>query len=305
MYDIVIIGGGPAGLAAAIYAQRAMLKAVTLEKDAYSTGQIAVSSRVDNYPGFYGISGDELGEKMRSHAEELGAEFLEDEVKNIAPLKDKKGYLLTLEYGGELETRTVIFAGGTYHRSLGIKGEREFSGRGISSCAVCDGAFFKGKPAAVIGGGDTAFSDALYLANICSEVYIISRRDVFRAGKSLVAQAESSDKIKIITNAVPVEIHGDRLVDSIEISQNGKLSSIAVNGVFIAIGSVPNTDIIAPLVKLDESGYIIAGEDGITSADGIFAAGDCRTKKLRQVITAVADGANCVMSAEKYIRENR
>ena len=203
-----------------------------------------------------------------------------------------------------METKTVIFAAGCKRKTLGIKGEKEFSARGVSFCAVCDGAFYKNKTAAVIGAGDTAFSDALYLANIASKVYIIARRDKFRAGNSLVDAAKKCENIEILTNTVPIEFTGEKSVDGIILNENGNEKRLAVNGIFIAVGSVPNTTLLSEIAKLDESGYVVAGEDGVTSAAGIFAAGDIRTKRLRQVITAASDGANCAVSAEKYIREN-
>lgn len=303
-YDIVIIGGGPGGLSAAVYAQRAMLKTVVLEKEYLGSGQIAESPRVDNYLGFFGAEGAELGDKFRSHAEALGAEFICDEAEKIIPLENEKGYEIKLCEGNSLKTKTVIFASGCKRKTLGIKGEKEFSAGGVSFCAVCDGAFYKNKTAAVIGAGDTAFSDALYLANIASRVYIIARRDKFRAGNALVNAAEKSDNIEIITKAVPLEITGEKTVNGIILGTEEGERKLGINGVFIAVGSVPNTGLLSGLARLDENGYVIAGEDGVTSAAGIFAAGDVRTKPLRQVITAAADGANCVISAEKYIREN-
>lgn len=303
-YDVVIIGGGAAGLSAAVYSQRAMLKTVVVEQEYMGTGQISESPRVDNYLGFFGLDGAELGDKFRSHAEALGTEFLNDEVTEIISLENRNWYKIKLSEGDILETKTVIFAAGCKRKTLGIKGEKEFSARGVSFCAVCDGAFYKNKTAAVIGAGDTAFSDALYLANIASKVYIIARRDKFRAGKSLVDAAEKRGNIEILTNAVPIEFTGEKSVDGIVLNANGNEKRLAVNGVFIAVGSVPNTALLSGIAKLDESGYVAAGEDGVTSAAGIFAAGDVRTKRLRQVVTAAADGANCAVSAEKYIREN-
>ncbi len=303
-YDVVIVGGGAAGLSAAVYSQRAMLKTVVVEQEYMGTGQIAESPRVDNYLGLFGLEGAELGDKFRSHAEALGTEFLNDEVTKIISLDSSNGYKIKLSEGEIPETKTVIFAAGCRRKTLGIKGEKEFSGKGVSFCAVCDGAFYKNKTAAVIGAGDTAFSDALYLANIASKVYIIARRDEFRAGNSLVEAAKKCGNIELLTNAVPLEITGEKSVDGIVLNVNGIEKRLAVNGVFIAVGSAPNTALLSGMAKLDESGYVVAGEDGITSAAGIFAAGDVRTKCLRQVVTAAADGANCAVSAEKYIREN-
>lgn len=300
MYDVIIIGSGPAGISAAIYAQRAMLKAVVIEKEFMGTGQIAESSRVDNYPGLYGESGYDLGEKFRSHAEASGAEFIEAEVTEI--ISDSGHYVLKLSDGKLLETKTVIYAAGTYRRRLNIKGEQEFSARGISYCAVCDGAFYAGKSVAVIGGGDTALSDALYLSEMCERVYIIHRRDSFRGSEALQERVKNTPNIELVMNAVPIEFFGDKLLSGVKYIQNGEEKTLNVSGSFTAIGSVPNTELLKGIAELDDNGYIIAGEDGITSAGGIFAAGDVRTKKLRQVVTAASDGANCVESVRKYLQ---
>ena len=300
MYDVIIIGSGPAGLSAAIYAQRAMLKAVVIEKEFMGTGQIAESSRVDNYPGLYGESGYDLGEKFRSHAEASGAEFIEAEVTEIIP--ESGNYVLKLSDGKLLETKTVIYAAGTYRRRLNIKGEQEFSARGISYCAVCDGAFYAGKSVAVIGGGDTALSDALYLSEMCERVYIIHRRDSFRGSEALQERVKKTPNIELVLNAVPTEFFGDKLLSGVKYIQSGKEKTLNVSGSFTAIGSVRNTELLKGIAELDNIGYIIAGEDGITSAGGIFAAGDVRTKKLRQVVTAASDGANCVESVRNYLQ---
>lgn len=300
MYDVIIIGSGPAGISAAIYAQRAMLKAVVIEKEFMGTGQIAESSRVDNYPGLYGESGYDLGEKFRSHAEASGAEFIEAEATEI--ISDSGHYVLKLSDGKLLETKTVIYAAGTYRRRLNIKGEQEFSARGISYCAVCDGAFYAGKSVAVIGGGDTALSDALYLSEMCERVYIIHRRDSFRGSEALQERVKNTPNIELVMNAVPIEFFGDKLLSGVKYIQNGEEKTLNVSGSFTAIGSVPNTELLKGIAELDDNGYIIAGEDGITSAGGIFAAGDVRTKKLRQVVTAASDGANCVESVRKYLQ---
>ncbi|MCI6560426.1 MAG: FAD-dependent oxidoreductase [Ruminococcus sp.] len=300
MYDVIIIGSGPAGLSAAIYAQRAMLKAVVIEKEFMGTGQIAESSRVDNYPGLYGESGYDLGEKFRSHAEASGAEFIEAEITEIIP--ESGNYVLKLSDGKLLETKTVIYAAGTYRRRLNIKGEQEFSARGISYCAVCDGAFYAGKSVAVIGGGDTALSDALYLSEMCERVYIIHRRDSFRGSEALQERVKKTPNIELVLNAVPTEFFGDKLLSGVKYIQSGEEKTLNVSGSFTAIGSVPNTELLKGIAELDNIGYIIAGEDGITSAGGIFAAGDVRTKKLRQVVTAASDGANCVESVRNYLQ---
>lgn len=303
MYDVIIIGSGPAGLSAAIYAQRAKLKSAVIEKEFMGTGQIAESSRVDNYPALYGESGYDLGEKFRSHAETVGAEFIEAEVTDIVP--DSGYYNLKLADGNSIETKTIIYAAGTYRRRLNIKGEQEFSERGISYCAVCDGAFFEKKSVAVIGGGDTALSDALYLSEIAEKVYIIHRRENFRGSENLQENVINTPNIELILNAVPTEFFGENLLSGIRYIQNGEEKILSVNGSFTAIGSEPNTDLLKGIAELDNNGYIIAGEDGITSAKGIFAAGDVRTKQLRQVITAASDGANCVESVRRYLIDRR
>ncbi|MGN0642906.1 MAG: NAD(P)/FAD-dependent oxidoreductase [Huintestinicola sp.] len=301
MLDVIIIGSGPAGLAAAIYAKRAQLETVVCEKEYLGTGQIAESERVDNYPGLYGESGYDLGEKFRSHAEALGTEFYEGEAESIAPLEN--GWKVSFSDGKELVSKAVIYAAGTYRRRLNIKGEQEFSARGISYCAVCDGAFYKGKEVAVIGGGDTALSDALLLSSIAEKVYIIHRRDKFRANELLCQKVKDCKNIELILNAVPVEFMGGDMLTAVKYKQNGEEKILPVSGSFTAVGSIPNTELLKGTAELDENGYVIAAEDGVTSAAGIFAAGDVRTKALRQVVTAAADGANCVESVRRYLQE--
>lgn len=296
MYDIVIIGSGPAGLSAAVYASRAQFSAVVAEKDYMGAGQIAASEQVDNYLGLPGINGFELGEKFREHAVSLGAEFFEGEVSGIS--KSAESYTVSFKDGSTLESKCVIYAAGTSYRRLEIPGGELL---GVSYCATCDGAFYKGKTTAVVGGGDTALGDALYLSKIAEKVYLIHRRDTFRANKALQELVKKTPNIEVILNAVPTKVIGEKRVEGLEISVSGETKNFEVNGVFVAIGSVPNTGILNGICSLDKNGYIIAGEDGITSADGFFAAGDVRTKALRQVVTAVSDGANCVLSAENYI----
>ncbi len=299
MYDIVIIGSGPAGLSAAVYASRAQFSAVVAEKDYMGAGQIAASEQVDNYLGLPEINGYELGEKFREHAVSLGTKFFEGEVSGI--IKNAESYTVSFKDGSTMESRCIIYAAGTSYRRLEIPGGELL---GVSYCATCDGAFYKGKTAAVVGGGDTALGDALYLSKIAEKVYLIHRRDTFRANKALQELVKKTSNIEVILNAVPTKVIGEKRVEGLEISVSGETSSLAVNGIFVAIGSVPNTGILDGICSLDKNGYIIADEDGITSADGLFAAGDVRTKALRQVVTAVSDGANCVLSAENYIRNN-
>lgn len=299
MYDIVIIGSGPTGLSAAVYASRAQFSAVVAEKDYMGAGQIAASEQVDNYLGLPEINGYELGEKFREHAVSLGTEFFEGEVSGIS--KNAESYTVSFKDGSTLESRCIIYAAGTSYRRLEIPGGELL---GVSYCATCDGAFYKGKTAAVVGGGDTALGDALYLSKIAEKVYLIHRRDTFRANRALQELVKKTPNIEVILNAVPTKVIGEKRVEGLEISVSGETKNFKVNGVFVAIGSVPNTGILNGICSLDKNGYIIADEDGITSADGLFAAGDVRTKALRQVVTAVSDGANCVLSAENYIRNN-
>lgn len=303
MYDTIIIGSGPGGLSAAVYAKRGELDFILIEKEYGSTGQIAESERVDNYLGLYGENGFDLGERFRSHAEALGTEFYEGEVSEISA--ENGGYKVTLADGTAFETKTIVYAAGASHRRLDIKGEAEFSGRGVSYCAVCDGAFCKGKTAAVIGGGDTALGDALYLSKAAEKVYLIHRRDTFRANRLLQKQVSEVSNIEIILNAVPLEITGEKRVEALRISRNGQEEALPVHSVFAAVGTIPNSGALKGIAELDANGYIIAGEDCVTSAKGIFAAGDVRTKALRQVITAAADGANSISSVQKYLTENR
>lgn len=303
MYDVAIIGSGPAGLSAAVYAKRAELNTVVIEKEYMGTGQIAESSRVDNYLGLYGENGFDLGEKFRAHAEAVGAEFIEAEIIGI--ISQNENYILKTSDGGEIFSRTIIYAAGTKRRQLEIKGESEFLSNGISFCAVCDGAFYAGKKAAVIGGGDTALSDALYLSEIAEKVYIIHRREYFRANEALQKIVKNTANIELILNAVPTEFIGNKKISSVKYIRNNKENILDIDGVFIAIGSIPNSGLLKGIADIDESGYIIADENGVTNAPGIFAAGDVRTKRLRQVITAAADGANCAESARIYLSQKR
>lgn len=303
MYDTIIIGSGPGGLSAAVYAKRGELDFILIEKEYGGTGQIAESERVDNYLGLYGENGFDLGERFRSHAEALGTEFYEGEVSEISA--ENGGYKVTLADGTAFETKTIVYAAGASHRRLDIKGEAEFSGKGVSYCAVCDGAFCKGKTAAVIGGGDTALGDALYLSKTAEKVYLIHRRDTFRANRLLQKQVSEVSNIEIILNAVPLEIAGEKRVEALRISRNGQEEALPVHSVFAAVGTIPNSGALKGVAELDANGYVIAGEDCVTSAKGIFAAGDVRTKALRQVITAAADGANSISSVQKYLTENR
>lgn len=298
MYDIIIIGGGPAGLTAAIYASRAKLRAVVLERDTMGAGQIAVTEQVDNYPGLLHMGGYELGEKFREHAEALGASICENEVEQLAQADGV--FTASLTDGTSISAKSVIYALGTSYRKLEIPGGQL---PGVSYCATCDGAFYQGKIVAVIGGGDTALEDALYLSRMAKTVYLVHRRDNFRANAALQEAVRQTENIALVTNAVPTEIVGEKRVTALRIDRSGQPEELTLDGVFVAIGSVPNTELLKDLAELDAGGYVKAGEDGVTSLAGLFAAGDVRTKPLRQVITAAADGANCVVSAERYLLE--
>ncbi|MBQ1843994.1 MAG: thioredoxin-disulfide reductase [Lachnospiraceae bacterium] len=298
MYDTVIVGSGPAGLTAAIYAKRAGLATLLIENTPVGGGQIATTDRVDNYPGLLGINGMELGMKFREHAEKLGTEFRDGQVVKVEPDK------VTLDDGTTIDTKTVVLALGADHRQLGVPGENEFRGKGVSYCATCDGAFFRKKDVAVVGGGDVALDDAIYLSRFASRVYLIHRRDEFRGAQSLVDEASSKENVTFVMDTVVNRVDGENMVTGIETEnrKTGEKGTIRVNGVFMAVGTQPNTAGIEGLPDTDEKGYVIAGEDCVTSIPGIFAAGDLRTKQLRQAITAAADGANAITSVQNFLR---
>ena len=303
VYDLIIIGSGPAGLGAAIYAQRARLDTLVIEKAMVSGGQVLTTYEVDNYPGLPGIGGYDLGLKFREHADKLGAQFQEDQVLKVED-DGPDGTKRVVCVNGTYEANALILATGAVHRKLGIPGEEEFGGMGVSYCATCDGAFFRNKVTAVIGGGDVAVEDAIFLARMCSKVYLIHRRDALRAAKSLQESLMALENVEILWDSVADSIQGDGKVECLSISnvKTGEKQELPVQGVFIAVGITPESSAFAGLVEM-EHGYIKAGEDGKTSAPGIFAAGDVRTKQLRQIITAAADGANAVTSAERYLTE--
>lgn len=300
IYDVIIVGSGPAGLAAAIYGQRAGLSSLVLEESYVSGGQVLNTYDVDNYPGLPGISGMELAEKFHEHAKSMGASFLTAAVTAIREEGDRK---VVETAKGDLSARTVILATGARHRLLGVPGEERLTGMGVSYCATCDGAFFRDKTVAVVGGGDVAVEDAIFFARGCKKVYVIHRRDQLRAAKILQEKLLSLDNVEMKWNCVAEEILGDSQVSGVKVRdvKTGEGSELAVNGVFIAVGILPNTGFLGDFVQLDEGGYIVAGEDMKTSVPGVFAAGDVRTKALRQIITAAADGANAITSVEAYL----
>ena len=301
IYDVIIIGAGPAGLAAGIYGKRAGYSTLILDTSSIIGGQILNTYEIDNYPGFPGATGQELAEAMHSHCEKLGVEFARGRVTSIVDKGDVKE-LVTKK--GSFEARAVILATGASNKKLGVPGEEELSGMGVSYCATCDGAFFKDKEVAVVGGGDVALEDAIYLSRFCTKVYLIHRRDEFRGAAVLQEQVKRADNIQIIYDTTVESINGADAVESITIKNKvtENVTDLKLDGIFVAVGTVPNTGSIAGLPASDDNGYITAGEDCVTSIPGIFAAGDVRTKLLRQVITATADGANAIASIERYFR---
>ena len=297
-YDVGIIGSGPAGLSAAIYAKRANLSAVVIEKEYEGTGQIAESGQVDNYLGLPGISGYDLGEQFREHAVKLGVSFLEQEVTEIKK-EDSAVFTIIFEDGSSVETKTVIYAAGATPRRANIPGEQEYSGKGVSYCAICDGSFYRGKKVAVLGGGDTALDDAVYLADLAEQVYVIHRRKEFRGAATTVEKLRKKENVTFVLEHQVKEITGAEKVNGVVLEDG---TAIAVDGVFVAYGSVPQTNLVKELVTLDEAGYVKAEETGETSLAGLYVAGDARTKKLRQVVTAVSDGANAATAVVEYLK---
>ena len=298
IYDVIIIGTGPAGLAAAIYAKRAKLNMMLLDKSRFAGGQVLNTYEVDNYPGFLGASGMELGKKFKEHAESMGAEVVAEEVLSIKPQPDK---VLVETKKNTYETKTVLVATGADHKLLGVHGEEELAGMGVSYCATCDGAFFKNKRAAVVGGGDVAVEDAIFLARLCEKVYLIHRRDELRAAKSLQEKLLSMDNVEVLWNTVVKEVQGKDKVEQliVESVKDSSRQELQVDGLFVAVGIAPNSGLLKGVAEMDEGGYVKAGEDGQTSEPRIFVAGDIRTKALRQIVTAVSDGANAIHSLSK------
>lgn len=301
MYDIIIIGSGPAGLSAAIYAQRACLDTIVIEKNGISGGQVLNTWEVDNYPGFPGVTGFELSRQFREHANKLGARVVQDEVVQVELSGNVKKVVCEEE---TYEARCVILASGAHHRTLEVPGEEELRGAGVSYCATCDGAFFRGRTVAVVGGGDAALEDAIFLARMCEKVYIVHRRDKLRGAKRLQERLQALENIEFVWNSETVAIEGNAQVEALRLRQTetGEERRLDVDGVFIAVGIAPESELYAGQLELDEQGYIRADESGQTSVPGVFAAGDVRTKALRQILTAASDGANCVASAERYLQ---
>ncbi|MDD6988923.1 FAD-dependent oxidoreductase [Ruminococcus sp.] len=293
--DLIICGGGAAGLTSAVYAARSGLDFVLIDISSSMGSQITQTSDVDNYTGFEKVNGMELVMKFYEHANALNAPMINDEVQEIS----KENGIFTVRCAqGEYKSRTVIYCSGASHRELGVKGEKELLGKGVGYCAVCDGFFYRNKTVVVVGGGNTAVTDALYLSKICKKVILVHRRDSLRAEKILTERLENAENVEIMFNSEVAEILGKKSADGILLKSGEKVDC---DGVFIAVGIVPRSDTVKNLAKIDNNGYIVADESGKTSLNGLFAAGDVRTKELRQIITACSDGANCVDSVNKFL----
>lgn len=298
MYDIIVIGGGPAGLTAAVYARRASKSVLVLEKETFG-GQITNSPRVENIPGFSALSGNEFAEKLVDQAIALGADV---EAAEVLSVKDGKTKTVVTD-AGEYEAKAVIIATGAKHRMLGIPGEEKFVGNGISFCAVCDGAFYTGKKVAVIGGGNSALQEAVLLSDLAKEVTIVQNLDFLTGEKKLIEQLEQKSNVKIILGTVVDAWLGENEINGVRMKKvgDGTLSEISVDGVFVAVGLVPQNEPFGNVTSLDERGYIVSDENCTTGTTGVFVAGDCRTKRIRQVTTAAADGAVAALAACAYI----
>lgn len=303
MYDIIVIGGGPAGMTAALYGLRAGKSVLIIEKESFG-GQMTFSPKIENYPGFLSISGNELASQMMDQVTEQGAELAYEEAISL----DVSGKLkkVITDGGGEYEARAVIIASGVKHRLLNVPGEEKFLGEGISFCAVCDGAFYQDKDVVVVGGGNSALQEALLLSNTCSSVTVVQNLDSLTGEKRLADLLERETNVNIICGHTVTEIVGEDFITGIKIKSavNGNVRQIKCDGVFVAVGLVPVNGGFADSVKLDDVGYIVSGEECVTSGEGVFAAGDCRTKKVRQISSAVSDGAAAALAACEYIDKN-
>lgn len=301
MYDIIVIGAGPAGLTAGIFARRASKKVLILEDKACG-GLILQAAKIENYPACPNISGTEYALNLYNQTKELGAEF---KFERAIDIKDLGNYKEVVTNNNTYQGKTVILATGSENRKLGLPMEDELVGKGVSYCATCDGMFFRGKDVAVVGGGDTAIDDARYLSNIANKVYLIHRRDTFKAEVEEVNEIKEKNNIEFILNSNVVKLNTTNdLLSSIEVKNNdGDIKEINVSGIFIAVGRIPENQNFAKLINLDKNGYIIAGEDCHTNIDGIFVAGDNRVKELRQLVTASSDGAIAATEAIKYMNK--
>ena len=298
MYDIIIIGGGPAGLTAATYACRAGKSVLVLEKNAFG-GQITWSPKVENFPGFVSVSGTELGDKLLEQAMAQGSDVELEEAKEIR--REGEGFRVLCESGMNFEAHALILATGAKPRMLGVEREEELVGSGVCYCAVCDGAFYAGRPVAVCGGGNSALQDALLLSESCSKVYLIHRRGSFRGEQKLVEALEQRENVEFVMNAAVTALQGGEELSGLVVEQEGVRREIAVDGLFVAIGHQPDNGAFADFLALDSAGYADSGEDCLTGTPGLFVAGDCRKKSVRQLTTAAADGAVAALAAVKFL----
>lgn len=298
-YDIIIVGAGAAGMTAAIYGVRSGKSVLLIEEKMYG-GQIINTPQVDNYPGIEAISGASFATNLYNQAKGLGAEYMNGKVTEIKDCGNIKKVTIN---GKSYAAKSTIIATGAKNRELNISGEKELTGKGVSYCATCDGMFFRNKDVAVVGGGNTALEDALFLSNYCNKVYIVHRRDTFRGEKQLEEALRAKENVIFLLNRVVEKIHGENALESITLKDvnEDKYDEISINGLFIAVGQVPDNRIFSNVVELDEYGYVIAGEDCKTNCKGIFAAGDCRTKSVRQLTTAASDGAIAALGACSHI----
>ena len=300
VYDVLIVGGGPGGYTAALYAARAGLDTVLVEKMA-AGGQMALTSQIDNYPGFEdGVDGFELGQKMKLGAERAGAKTVNAEVRAL----QLQGRCKTVQTSaGDLYAKTVILATGAFPRELGVDREKALTGKGVHYCAHCDGMFYRGKTVVVVGGGNTATADALILSRVAKEVILVHRRDTLRATKIYHEPLMNAENVRFLWNSAVTQLHGDQRLSGVTVRdlRSGEESRVSCDGVFVSIGRVPASDLVKGQLALDEGGYIVADESTKTSLDGVFAVGDVRTKALRQIVTAVADGAVAAHHADEYL----
>lgn len=300
MYDIIIVGAGPAGLTAAIYGKRALKNVLVFEALSYG-GQIINTLDIENYPAAAHISGFDFATNLYNQAKELGAEIKFEKVTNIIDNDDIKKVVTSK---GEYETKTIIIATGADNRKLGLENEDKLIGKGISYCATCDGNFFKGKDVAVVGGGNTALEDTLYLTDLVNKVYLIHRRDEFRGDPTIVEKLKEKDNVEFVYNSNVTKLISNDKLEGVEVTnKDGSTKELIISGLFVAIGKVPENENFKEIINLDESGYIIAGEDCHTNREGIFVAGDNRVKELRQLVTATSDGAIAATEAVKYINK--
>lgn len=301
MYDIVIIGAGPAGLAAAVYGQRAEKKTLLIDEKGYG-GQIINTPEVENYPAIQKISGFDFANNLYNQASNLGAKLTFEKAVGI---EDRDGRKIVKTEGGEYAAKAVIIATGAKNRPLGLDREEELTGRGVAYCATCDGAFYRGKTVAVVGGGNTALEDAEVLSGLAEKVYLIHRRDTFRGEESNVKRIQGKANVEILLNQIPTAFLGEDRITGLEIQDKvtGEKQNLKLDGVFVAIGQMPDNGAFRKKIQLDDKGYVEAGEDCLTKSEGVFVAGDCRTKKVRQLATAVADGAVAALAAVEYINQ--